>query len=121
MRGNSNEEGFTIIEIMIVVAILSALAAIAVPNFLKYRRNSQASLCVSNLAAMQTAIEQCRFAGKPVDEAHLFGTGAYIKAKPVCPSGGVYVLPTDESADVECTFADADPDDKGSWHKLTKQ
>ena len=56
-----------------------------------------------------------------MDETHLFGPGAYIKAKPACPAGGVYVLLPDESADVECTLADVDPEDKGSWHKLTKQ
>ena len=120
MRGNSGKDGFTLIEIMIVVAILATLAAIAIPNFLKYRRNSQASLCVSNLAAMQTAIEQCRFAGKEVSEANLFGSGAYIKAKPVCPSGGAYVLPAVESDEVTCTFSDVDTEDRMSWHKLTK-
>ena len=120
MRGNSGRDGFTLIEIMIVVAILAILAAIAIPNFLKYRRNSQASLCVSNLAAMQTAIEQCRFAGKEVTEANLFGPGAYIKAKPVCPSGGEYVLPAAESDEVACTFSDVDAEDRMSWHKLTQ-
>ena len=120
MSADSRSRGFTLIEIMIVVAVLAILAAIAIPNFLKYRRNSQASLCVSNLAAMQTAIEQCRFAGKEVTESNLFGPGAYIKAKPSCPSGGEYVLPANELDEVTCTFSGADTEDRMSWHQLTK-
>lgn len=112
--------GFTLLEIMIVVAILSFLAAIAIPNFLRYRRTSQASLCVSNLAEIQTAIEQCRFAGRVPSEETLFGPEAYVKAKPVCPSGGVYVLPVADGEDVTCSYSGGDPSDKATWHQLIK-
>ena len=43
------KSGFTLVEIMIVVAIIALLTAIAIPAFLKYRQDAQASLCVNNL------------------------------------------------------------------------
>jgi prepilin-type N-terminal cleavage/methylation domain-containing protein len=64
--------GFTLVEIMIVVAIIALLAAIAVPGFLRARKRSQASRIINDLrlidsAVDQYAIETAKTGGAPVD------------------------------------------------------
>jgi prepilin-type N-terminal cleavage/methylation domain-containing protein len=64
--------GFTLVEIMIVVAIIALLAAIAVPGFLRARKRSQASKIINDLrlidaAVDQYAIETAKISGAPVD------------------------------------------------------
>ena len=66
--------GFTLVEIMIVVAIIALLAAIAVPGFLRARKRSQASKIINDLrmidsAVDQYAIETTKKSGDPVDIA----------------------------------------------------
>ncbi len=117
------KKGFTLVEIMIVVAIIAILAAVAIPNFVKYRRNSQASACVSNLKQIQGAIEQARMAGKTDYAAtDLFGEKGYIKGgEPTCPAGGTYTyLQLDDTADPTCSLGKVDADDKSSWHIIDK-
>jgi prepilin-type N-terminal cleavage/methylation domain-containing protein len=55
---NSRKAGFTLVEIMIVVAIIGLLAAIAIPNFLKARSTSQQNACINNLRQIDGAIQQ---------------------------------------------------------------
>jgi len=50
--------GFTLVEIMIVVAIIALLAAIAVPGFLRARKRSQASKILNDLRMIDSAIDQ---------------------------------------------------------------
>lgn len=54
----SPKTGFTLIEIMIVVAIIALLAAIAIPNYLRARANTQQSACVDNLRQIDNAKNQ---------------------------------------------------------------
>ena len=55
---NKNRGGFTLVEIMIVVAIIALLAAIAVPGFLRARKRSQASRVINDLRLIDSAVDQ---------------------------------------------------------------
>ena len=55
---NTRRGGFTLVEIMIVVAIIALLAAIAVPNFLRARKRSQATRCLEDLRIIDSACDQ---------------------------------------------------------------
>src|ERR1700691_4733209 len=54
----SKKQGFTLVEIMIVVAIIGLLAAIAIPNFVRARTTSQMNACINNLRQIDGAKQQ---------------------------------------------------------------
>ncbi|MDB6067561.1 MAG: type secretion system protein [Pedosphaera sp.] len=59
MKINTNRKwGFTLVEIMIVVAIIGLLAAIAIPNFVRARTTSQQNACINNLRQIDGAKQQ---------------------------------------------------------------
>jgi prepilin-type N-terminal cleavage/methylation domain-containing protein len=91
------QAGFTLVEIMIVVAIIGLLAAIAIPNFVKARDTSQRNACIANLKQIEGAksnwcMEQKKsLTDTPVD-TDLFGTDKYVRVAPECPGGGTYAI-----------------------------
>ena len=83
------KQGFTLVEIMIVVLIIGLLAAIAIPNFIKARKTTQMNACIDNMRVIEGAVEQAKMAGIPnPEETHLIGSDKYIKVMPTCPAVG---------------------------------
>jgi prepilin-type N-terminal cleavage/methylation domain-containing protein len=89
----NRKSGFTLVEIMIVVAIIGLLAAIAIPNFVRARTTAQTNACINNLrqidgAKEQWALENKKAEGDAVVDADI---DAYIKGgAPACPASGAY-------------------------------
>jgi prepilin-type N-terminal cleavage/methylation domain-containing protein len=110
----SRKSGFTLVEIMIVVAIIGLLAAIAIPNFVKARTTAQTNACIANLKQIEGAIEQWALEQKKAPTAtvgltDISGTAtSFIKAaintELACPAGGTYAV-TDVATKPTCTVA----------------
>lgn len=98
------KKGFTLVEIMIVVAIIGLLAAIAIPSFMRARLTSQKNACINNMRQIESAKDQYALeqgmtnlqeisAGVDATAFALLvsagspdGTTGYIKAFPTCPT-----------------------------------
>lgn len=105
----NNKNAFTLVEIMIVVAIIGLLAAIAIPNFVKARATAQKNSCIANLKQIDGAVQQWALENKKIatDTYSLTDTGllAYMKGSrlPECPSSGTYNAASSVAASPTCT------------------
>jgi prepilin-type N-terminal cleavage/methylation domain-containing protein len=106
-RINAQQRGFTLVEIMIVIAIIGMLASIAIPNYVRSRYAAHKAACLANLAQIEGAIqmwatETRKGAATTVEFSDI---NDYLRRSVVCPAGGTtfadsYQLTTVEAAPV---------------------
>ena len=107
---------FTLVEIMIVVAIIGLLAAIAIPNFVKARTTAQMNACINNLrqidgAKQQWALEEKMASTDTPSVANLApylgrgAAGATLDVDIICPANGKYAPGINDCATAPtCSF-----------------
>ena len=81
----STERGFTLVEIMIVVAIIALLAAIAIPNVLRGRTSANEAAAVGNLRALVSSLEMYRSVNSAypdVFNTDMYGTDCLVATAP---------------------------------------
>lgn len=103
----NRKQGFTLVEIMIVVMIIGLLAAIALPGFARARASAQLNACHNNLRMIEDAkdqysIEQGLSYDDTVEEAEIipFLRGTTL---PACPGNGEYTVWNIIGTHAECT------------------
>ena len=105
IRKMLGKKGFTLVEIMIVVAIIGLLAAIAIPNFVRARTKAQTNACIANLKQVDGAKTLWNLDGNTGTPGWSDLVTAYIKKQPSCPAGGTYTI-GDLDTDPSCTVDD---------------
>ena len=109
---NRKSKGFTLIELMIVVAIIGILAAIAIPNFLNMRKKAMSTEAKSNLGNLRT-----------MEEAYRMEYGSYTASLTnldyIQPAGARYSYTVAAAGANDCTLVadgQVSPVDSETWH-----
>ena len=104
--------GFTLVEIMIVVAIIGIIIAIAIPGFMRAREVSRATSCQENLIKIEGAVDNYALDYDLTDGATLsggwnviVGRTLYLKKTPRCRGGGTYLYWDTVGAAPTCTYS----------------
>ncbi|MHB8762620.1 MAG: competence type IV pilus major pilin ComGC [Coriobacteriia bacterium] len=117
MRWSKEDEGFTLVELMIVALIISALVALAIPVFNSASARSRLRTCHASQRTIEGAVQQWlasgpanRWTARLIDGSDpLSAGGAFLKAVPHCPAGTV-----DDFYSVDGSGA-VDGDSGASW------
>jgi prepilin-type N-terminal cleavage/methylation domain-containing protein len=100
---NKPRAGFTLVEIMIVVAIIGLLAAIGIPNFVRARQTAQTNACINNLRVIDSAKQQWALekgqvsTATPTDtdiEPYFGRAGSFMPKEPLGGSYNIYAVNT---------------------------
>lgn len=89
--GQTARAGFTLLEIMIVAALIGLLAAIAVPNYVRAHTTSKMNVCINNLRLIDNAKQQWAQDTKQGTNAapQYSDISGYMKSLVTCPAGGL--------------------------------
>ena len=94
LQPKQHKQGFTLVELLIVVVIIGMLAMIAWPNYIKYRSRAQVSACINNLQKIEGAKAQWAFENKKDNDAIpvMDDLSPFLQhdATPYCPADGIY-------------------------------
>jgi len=96
----NKRSGYTLIEIMIIVAIIGVLSSIGIPNFLQAGRRAIKNSCLANLKLLDGAVQQAKF-HYPTQEITmdiLTGPEKFIRSVPACPTAKASYVALDPPA-----------------------
>jgi general secretion pathway protein G len=123
------QAGFTLIEMMIVVAIIAILVSILVPNFIRARAQAQTAACEANLKEIATALElfetdNDRYPNSGTVNASNTDLAPYLKQTPVDPAAGTsasytYTVTNPNTSTASYTVICPGTHDPGTLQNLT--
>lgn len=98
------KKAFTLIELLIVIAIIGTLVAVAVVKFADLASDRNLRVCQANLRTLASAIAVYRVQEKawPSPDIYVVATSGYVLEIPECPGGGKYLLDVDHA---DCDFS----------------